>query len=259
MIGGAGRFRRVGILGGMGPLATVMLMQRLIAAVAATDDGDHIPLIVDQNPQVPSRLRRLIDGTGDDPAPVLAAMAARLQGAGAEALAMPCNTAHQYALQIRNAAHVPFLDMIEHSASHALALTGKGARVGILGSPALRQIKVFEPVFAEAGLVPVYPKDEAELRTMIQRIKTGGACDISHAGLRVASADLLAQGVDVQMIACTEFSLLGPADLPERQAFDTLDCLVRAIVEFSTGEQPTYSPAMRSSNRQDFARIGPRT
>ena len=65
--------RRVGILGGMGPQATVLLMSRLIAAVPARDDADHIPLIVDQNPQVPSRIRFLIEGQGEDPAPTLAA------------------------------------------------------------------------------------------------------------------------------------------------------------------------------------------
>ena len=75
--------RRVGILGGMGPQATVLLMERLIAATPATDDADHIPLIVDQNPQVPSRIRHLIEGTGEDPAPTLAAMAGRLAAAGA--------------------------------------------------------------------------------------------------------------------------------------------------------------------------------
>ena len=89
--------RTVGILGGMGPEATVLLMQQVIAAVPARDDADHVPLIVDQNRQVPSRIRRLIEGTGEDPRPVLAAMARRLQGRGPQALAMPCNTAHAYA------------------------------------------------------------------------------------------------------------------------------------------------------------------
>ena len=91
--------RTVGILGGMGPEATILLMQRVLAAVPAQDDGDHIPLIVHQNPQVPSRIRRLIEGAGEDPAPVLIRMARDLQAAGAEALAMPCNTAHAYAAQ----------------------------------------------------------------------------------------------------------------------------------------------------------------
>ena len=88
--------RRVGILGGMGPEATVLLMQKLLRAVPATDDADHIPLIVDQNPQVPSRIRYLLEGQGENPGPVLARMAANLQRAGAQAIAIACNTAHYW-------------------------------------------------------------------------------------------------------------------------------------------------------------------
>ena len=120
--------RRVGILGGMGPEATVLLMQKVIAATPARDDADHIPLIVDQNPQVPSRIRHLIEGVGDDPGPVLAAMARRLQQAGALALAMPCNTAHHYAPAIRAATSVPLIDMVALSVSHRPVWRARVAR-----------------------------------------------------------------------------------------------------------------------------------
>ncbi|MBD3766209.1 MAG: aspartate/glutamate racemase family protein, partial [Rhodobacterales bacterium] len=123
--------RCVGILGGMGPEATVLLMQKVIAAVPARDDADHVPLLVDQNPQVPSRIRHLIDGTGESPAPALVAMARRLTAAGAQALAMPCNTAHHYAPAIRAAVDLPFLDMVALSADRAAALAGPGGAVGI--------------------------------------------------------------------------------------------------------------------------------
>jgi aspartate racemase len=103
--------KTVGILGGMGPEATVLLMQRLLMAVGARDDADHIPLIVHKNPAVRSRIKRLIEGRGEDPGPVLAQMARNLHVAGAEALAMPCNTAHAYAPQIISATPLPFLDM----------------------------------------------------------------------------------------------------------------------------------------------------
>ena len=113
--------RILGILGGMGPQATILLMQKVLEAVPAEDDADHIPLIVDQNPQVPSRIRHLIEGTGDDPAPVLADMARRLVAGGATALAMPCNTAHHYLPAIRSAVRVPFLDMVELSVAQRFA------------------------------------------------------------------------------------------------------------------------------------------
>lgn len=227
--------RRVGILGGMGPGATVLLMQKVIAAVAAQDDADHVPLIVDQNPQVPSRIRHLIERTGEDPAPALAAMARRLEAAGAEALAMPCNTAHHYAPAIRAAAGVPFLDMVALSVARATALAGDGERVGLLASPAVRRVGLFDGPLAAAGRVATYAPDEAALLGAIRAVKAHGPCDAARQALARASAALLAEGARVQMIACTEFSLVADGVAPGAAAFDTLDVLVEAVVDFALG------------------------
>jgi aspartate racemase len=205
--------RTVGILGGMGPEATVLLMQKIIAAVPARDDADHIPLIVDQNSQVPSRIARLIEGTGADPAPVLVAMAKRLEGAGAMALAMPCNTAHHYASDIRAAVNIPFLDMVAASARAALAVAGLGGKVGLLASPAVAKVGLFDGALAALGLEVVHPDDGA--------------------ALQAASGALLAKGAKVQLIACTEFSLIADAVAPGARAIDTLDVLVNEIVGFA--------------------------
>lgn len=226
--------RRVGILGGMGPEATILLMQKVLGAVQAQDDADHIPLIVDQNPQVPSRIRRLIEGEGEDPGPVLADMARRLVAGGAEALAMPCNTAHHYAPVIRAATGVPFLDMVQVSVDHAAALRPEGGKVGILASPAVRKVGLFDAPLAARGLSAVYATDEASLLAAIRLIKADGPVPQARAALTQASADLAARGAGVQMIACTEFSLIADAIAPRVVAFDTLDRLVREIVAFST-------------------------
>lgn len=231
--------RRVGILGGMGPQATVLLMQKVLDAVPAADDADHIPLLVDQNPQVPSRIRRLIEGTGDDPGPVLADMARRLVAGGAEALAMPCNTAHHYAPAIRAAVQVPFLDMVDLSVAKAAKLAGADGRVGILASPAVRKIGLFDAAFARVGVRALYPGDEAALLLAIRQIKAGGAGPAETAVLRAASAELLQRGATVQMIACTEFSLVSTPTVAGVVAFDTLDVLVIAIRDFAAGGQST--------------------
>lgn len=225
--------RRVGVLGGMGPQATVLLMSKIIVAVPAADDRDHVPLIVDQNPQVPSRIARLIEGTGEDPAPVLATMARRLEAAGAEALAMPCNTAHHFAPAITAAVTIPLLDMVTLSVAHAARLAGPDGRVGVLASPALRRIGLFDGRLAQAGLTAVYPDDEDALLGAIRRIKAGDADAEARAALQRASAQLVAAGVATQMIACTEFSLIADSAAEGARAFDTLDVLVGAIVDFS--------------------------
>lgn len=225
--------KTIGILGGMGPEATIDLMRRVVAATPATDDADHVPLLVDQNTQVPSRIAHLIEGTGTDPGPVLAAMARRLEAAGAQALALPCNTAHHYAEQISAAVDIPFLNMIDLSVAEAKrAAKRHGAtEVGLLGSPALETAGVYAGAMAAQGLRAEYPADQDGLLQAIKRVKREGSNDTSRGLLRAASDSLTAQ---VQIIACTEFSLISDALPTHIHAIDTLDVLTRAIIRFAT-------------------------
>jgi len=83
------REKVVGIIGGMGPEATVDFMRRVIAKTPAQDDNDHLRMLVDNNPKIPSRIAALIEGTGEDPSPVLCEMAKGLQAQGAEVFSLP--------------------------------------------------------------------------------------------------------------------------------------------------------------------------
>lgn len=226
----------VGILGGMGPGATVLLMQKVLAAVPANDDADHIPLIVHQNPQVPSRISALIDGTGTDPAPVLVQMARDLHNAGARALAMPCNTAHHYATAIANATPLPFLNMLDLTASHLGATDA--TRIGLLASPATRLTNVFDAPFSTHGLTMVTPDDDVALLDIIRAVKSGQAFQTLGTEFTKQAQHLIDQGAEHLLVACTELSLLTgylPDDAPWS---DSLDCLTSAIVEFALQSEP---------------------
>ncbi|MFP5508756.1 MAG: amino acid racemase [Alphaproteobacteria bacterium] len=218
--------RPVGILGGMGPEATILMMQKCMGHVTRTatgplDDADHIPLIVHQNPQVPSRIARLIEGRGPDPAPVLAQMARDLAAAGAQALAMPCNTAHHYAPAIRAATDLPFLDMIAATADH---LTAMGARrPGMLASPATRMAGVFDEAFRAGGLRPVWLADEAPLL-----------------GLVSLMGPAIAMGNRVVLVASEAFPLAA-TDL--YQILDTSD-VPGGVVNILTGSHAELAPTL---------------
>ena len=237
--------RVVGILGGMGPEATVMLLQPLIIARPVTDDADHIPLLVNRNPQVPSRLGFMLDGEPIDPGPTLVSMAKGLQTSGAAVLAMPCAVAHRYQGQIEEAVDVPLLDMVRLSADAAATLTCTGVGIGILGSPAVRKLALFDAALRAAGLEPVYPSDEAALLAAIRQINTEGPVVLARSTMGAASAELLAQGVHVQIIACVEFSLIASALPAGVQPIDTLDQLVAEIIALSTAN-PTPSETTTS-------------
>jgi aspartate racemase len=223
--------KTVGIIGGMGPEATVLLMQKLLASIPARDDADHVPLIVHQNPAIPSRIKRLIEGAGDDPAPVLAQMAQDLAAAGAQALAMPCNTAHAYAPQIIAATPLPFLDMRQATFDHLRGSLPPRARIGMLASPAVRMAGVFDDLFAATGFVPVFASDDAPLLGLIRQVKSGDTGPKAQAEMARIANELAAHS-DHLLVACTELSLLTSA-LGALGWTDTLNCLTAKVISFA--------------------------
>ena len=223
----------IGILGGMGPEATILLQQRLMRAIPdATIDENHIPLVIDMNPQVPSRIAHLIEGTGEDPSLVLASMARRLEGAGAAALAMPCNTAHHYADAIVNAVDIPFLNMVELSASYLNKLHETGERVGMLASPAVQLTGLFDKALSPFEKTTLWPDNDDKMLAAIQAIKKHGPTETAKSILQEASNELANAGAMVQLIACSEFSLFTTENIkaPGVQLIDTIDVLVEHIV-----------------------------
>lgn len=213
----------------MGPAATVDLMQRVINLTPAQDDQDHLRLLVDNNPQVPSRIAALIDGTGVSPVPTLRAMASGLERAGADFLVMPCNTAHHYHGEIADAVGIPFLDLRAIVAARLQAQGGM-TRVGLLASTALGLIHLYEPSFGGCGMQLVYPPPalQNELMALIRAVKAGRP--EADALQRVADA-LAAQGVDALLIACTELSALGVGPAARIPVFDAADLLAQAVVD----------------------------
>lgn len=199
----------------------------------ARDDNDHIPLLIDMNPQVPSRIAHLIEGTGIDPGPTLATMARLLETAGAVALAMPCNTAHCYAGAITAAVDIPLLNMVELAADHAAEVLGTGGCVGMLASPAVRRTELFEAALSKRGLPVIWPTEDEPMLAAIRAIKVNGACSAARDTLRAASRELAAAGVGLQFVACSEFSIIADSVDAQANAIDTIDLLVRAIIDAS--------------------------
>jgi aspartate racemase len=210
----------------------------LLKAVPARDDADHIPLLIDMNPQVPSRIAHLIEGKGEDPGPILGAMARRLEAAGAVALAMPCNTAHHYAGAITAAVNIPLLNMVDLAADHAAGALGAGGIVGMLASPAVRHTRLFETALGARGLSVIWPESDDPMLAAIRAIKVQGPCASARDALMTASAELSEAGAGLQFVACSEFSLIADSVAPGVRAVDTVDLLVRAIIDFAQLRQP---------------------
>ena len=143
--------KTVGIIGGLGPEATVDLMTRVIRATPAGDDQDHIRMIVDCNPKVPSRMKAILEGTGGNPAPALVAMAKNLAAYGADFLVIACNTAHLYLDRIREAVPVPVLNMIDLTVDRVILENPDIRRVGLLASWTVIRPGLYQAAFEKEG------------------------------------------------------------------------------------------------------------
>jgi aspartate racemase len=220
----------VGILGGMGPEATVELMRRVVAVTPAADDEDHIRMLVEHNPKVPSRIKALIEGTGESPAPVLIDMARRLERAGASVLAMPCNTAHGYAREIAGAVEIPLLDMIALAAERISRMVLEHRRVGMLASSAVRSLGLYEKALAPFGIETVYPGDQSAVMDIIKAVKRGDTGERQRRGLVSVAEELEGKRADLLLIACTELSVLADSLDDGIAVLDALDVLVEEIV-----------------------------
>ncbi len=224
----------IGILGGMGPQATILLQERLVRAIPATDDADHIPLLVDMNPRVPSRIKWLIEGRGTDPTPALVAMAKRLESAGATALAMPCNTAHAFADDITAAIDIPFLNMPQLAAAFVAHKIPAGSAVGILASPATQKTELFKSVLAPHGLTAIYPDNNDPLLTVIKEIKASGPTERHIRLLNDTATDFAQNGATAILVGCSEFSLISDKMTAAVPVIDTLNVLTHHLVDFAT-------------------------
>lgn len=226
------RQKTVGIIGGMGPEATVDLMQRIIQATPANDDQDHLRLLVDNNPKVPSRIKALIEDTGEDPAPVLVQMARDLERWGADFLAIPCNTAHHFHPAVQAAVGVPVLNMIELAVGRIRQETPDVRKVGLLASTAVIRTDLYVKSFARRGVEVVHPGDTSQDQVLaaIRAIKAQRFSSASLDALNRAIDDLIAREAEVILIACTELSVIAKKLQLSVVTCDSAQVLAEAIV-----------------------------
>lgn len=226
------RQKTVGIIGGMGPEATVDLMQRVIQATPANDDQDHLRMLVDNNPKVPSRIKALIEGSGEDPAPVLVQMARDLERWGADFLAMPCNTAHHFHPAVQAAVGVPVLNMIELAAGRIRQETPDVRKVGLLASTAVIRTDLYGKSLSRRGVEVVHPGDSSQDQVLaaIRAIKAQRFSSASLDALNRAVDDLIARKAEVILIACTELSVIAKKLQLSVATCDSAQVLAEAIV-----------------------------
>ena len=219
---------KLGVIGGMGPLATVSFYERVVLNTAAKCDNEHIDMVVLSHASMPDRTKCIIENRGGEFLEVIKKDFKILEDIGVEAVAIPCNTSHYFFNEFKKFTGLRIINMIEET---ILEVKKRGIeKVAVFGTLGTLNSKVYEKYANQHGLLvkEVSPEDKQAVMDIIYDIKETNALD----GRRFV--DILSRYCDdetVGIIACTELSLL---DIPrDINTIDALDVLVKRSIELS--------------------------
>lgn len=230
-------FATIGILGGMGPKATRECFDSIISHTPADSDQEHIPVLVYSNPQIPDRTEAIL-GDGEDPLPFLKRSARKLEGAGADFLILPCNTAHYFLEEIRKAVSIEILNMVKET----LDRLQPGNRAGLLATSGTIKTGIYKDYSGE-GVDIVTPSDGNQKAVMEviygeKGIKAGYTNEELKAGLLDVIEFLRDKGVSSIIAGCTEIRLvLRDSDLEGMDLLTPMDVIAEKAVQKARGHK----------------------
>lgn len=244
----------LGVLGGMGPLASAQFMARLTLLTPATRDQDHLPAVLWSDPRVPDRTAARLFG-GADPLPALLRGLRGLEAAGCGAIAIPCNTAHGWFDAMQAATALPILHIVDAAEAELRRLGAAPGPIGLMGTAATLAMHLYQDRLAPRGwtcLTPT-PAEMAEYVTpAIARVKANDLHG-AYAPLAEMARLLHARGARAVVLGCTEIPLgiAAGAALPF-PVCDTIDALARASLDWAgdwAGDRAGLDQTASGSNR----------
>lgn len=227
----------VGVLGGMGPAATVLYLERVVDLTRADRDQDHVNLICLQHSTVPDRTDYILDKSAPNPLPDIAADVRILTGLGVRFIALPCNTAHYFLDEIQADTDTEVLNMIELTVAEAVKYFPSARNIGVLGTRGTMRAGIYSEAIERAGRVSVNLSDAVVdlCHDLIYQFKAGHRVD---AATYLELMDMVEQeGAQVSLIACTELSALERKFAHNHPVVDALDALARETIR-RVGKQP---------------------
>ncbi len=236
--------RVVGVIGGMGPEATVDFMSKVIALTPASGDEDHVRMLVDNNPKAPDRQAAI---NGDDTAirAELVAMANGLQAAGADFLVMPCNTAHAFVDDAIESVDIPFIHIIAETVAEVEIVHPHTTLVGILATDACLLAGVYHKQLLASGKTPVLLQADGQQECMrlISLIKAGDTSEDVRTRMTNLADHLIEAGAEVVIAGCTEIPLVLENSAINVPLISSTDVLANRTVALATGMTELPVPA----------------
>lgn len=200
------RKKIIGIIGGMGPLATADLFKKIVINTKADRDQEHIRVLIDNNTEIPDRTAAILNG-GKDPIPQLVKSATLLSNMGADLLIIPCNTAHYFYKEIQKNVEIAVLNMIELTRDTLIKNGIKKA--ALLATKGTIKSGIYQKVFDSSGVELIVPEEDEQMVIMdlIYKGVKAGKKDYSVADTKKVMENLVSRGAETLILGCTELPL----------------------------------------------------
>jgi len=224
----------LGVLGGMGPAATVDFLAKLIRLTPAARDQDHVPVVVVSDPRVPDRIAPILTGRGPSPLEALRRGIRTLEEAGATAVAIPCHTAHYWYDGMVATARVPILHVADAVLADLARRGGPDGAIGLLATAATLKAGFYQARLEAAGYACIVPTAEIMAScvlpaiALVKRDRAADAAPLLHRALR----HLGGRGIHSALLACTELPIALAAAPDPPPCVDATEALARACIEW---------------------------
>lgn len=209
--------KALGVIGGMGPLATQLFYKMVIEKTDAHTDQEHINMVILNHATMPDRTSAIMNDTLDDLMHRLEDDAAVLEKFGADYLVIPCNTCHVLMDELQAVTHIPIINMIKAAVNKIKATYGEGARVGIMATDGTIKWGLYQKECEENGMTSVIPNEENQklvMKIIYDGVKDGGHVD--YADFEAIEKQFHDEKCDCVILACTELSCFKEEyDLPD--------------------------------------------
>jgi len=229
----------IGIIGGMGPEATVDLYQKILEETNAEADQDHLPVIIAADPRVPDRSEAIIE-EGENPVPTMVRSAIQCAAAGADFLIMPCNSAHYFATEVQKAVDIPLINMIREVAYHIDRNYFELDRVGVMATSGTATSGLYQNALSEVGIEAILPDQPQQEMVMkgIYAIKANRH-HVAEQKFPKVKDHLVQKGARALIAGCTEIPLgLKESEIEPLPFIDATRILAQVAVDISSGERP---------------------
>jgi aspartate racemase len=223
----------LGILGGMGPLATADLFKKVVLMTKADRDQDHIYVLVDSNPTIPDRTAYLLTRKSESPLKHLIDSAKKLELMKANCIIMPCNTAHYFYDDIVKEINTPFLNMIEETAKKVSRKHGHIKNVGLLALEGTCKLGLYEKIFTNYGIKIIIPdnRHQAYITSLVNHVKKA-RFNIDISGIYETIDNLKDKNAEIFILGCTELPIAFQVFNIKEKTVDPTAVLAESAIRF---------------------------